>query len=120
MHDVYQQLSIMSKGLQANSQILSEVSNYVSRTVRALMKLKDHPGVKEAWLNAERAKDEGANVLDTSALQVYDGVDEDMSCDRTHVLAALQLHLESRFTKVLAHPILQAPLKLVRCASVDA
>ena len=120
MHDVYQQLSIMSKGLQANSLILSDVSNYVSRTVRALMKLKDHPGVKEAWLNAECAKDEGANVLDTSALQVYDGVDEDMSCDRTQVLTALKLHLESRFTKVLDHPILQAPLKLVRCASVDA
>ena len=117
MRDVYQQLAIMSKGLQSNSLIISDVSKYVSKTVRALMKLKDNPGDKEAWLNAECAKDEGANVLDTCALQVYDGVDEDMSCDRTQVLTALKLHLESRFTKVLDHPILQAPLKLVRCAS---
>ena len=55
------------------------------------MKLKDNPGVKEAWLNAECAKDEGANVLDTSALQVYDGVDEDMSCDRTPQASTMRI-----------------------------
>ena len=108
MQDIYGQLAILCKGWQANSLIISDVVKYVNKTLRAIMKVTVSLGQKEAWLKAACAKDEDANVLDTCALQMLcEDVDEDISTDSTQVLTALKLHIESRFTKVLDHSMLQ-------------
>lgn len=108
MLDVYEQLAIMSKGLQSNSLIISDVRKYVVKTTRGLSKVSDNPGTKEAWLAEQCAKDGGANNLGTCALQVYDDIDEDLKRDRAYVITALKDQLHSRFKKVLDHPVLQA------------
>eukprot|EP00966_Prymnesium_polylepis_P330579 7386210-Prymnesium_polylepis.1 len=109
MLDLHTQLAIFSKGNQAKSLIISDLTKNINNNTAALRKLKDSPGVNETAFNAKMAETEAADVWPGIG-QLYDGEEGRRLFleDRVVLLEHVSTDITIRFGKVLSDPHLQA------------
>jgi hypothetical protein len=108
MMDVHHHLGVLSKSFQSNTLLISDLPKNISKTVRALQKLKTDPGPKEAEVRAACVQDGDANIYKSCRLSGpkdgFDGMDD----DRKTICDSLVEELNERYAKVLKHSVLEA------------